>query len=424
MRALRLACLSFVVLLLAACSNSGHPQNTAQMRAVNVVAGSEPLDVLVSGDLKFTVPANSVSAFSQFTSGSEETLVRSSTSQTTLFDKSLPFGDGTVSTLVIYGPRSAVQAQLIPDDTPSPGGNTFNFRAMNVASDAPSVDVYLSSTPDVTNAAPVMTSTAYGATSGIAQVAPGKYSIVYTAAGTKDVLFASAPQTFAAGTSYTTLVTPSGGGHLVNALLLVQGEGGSGTFLGNPLARVKTVNGVAGSTAVNLRIDNKTLLSNVPYGGSSSYVAVPSGPHTFQLEASNVPGTTIASLTQALTPARDYSLFATGPLSHPSMIAFLDDNTVPGTGLARVRFVDALSDGTAVDVLLNFAGQASGIAPGTATGYYSLAPGTTYTIQFTTAGGVTLLATLSPVEIDAGHVYTIYIIGTAASATAGLNVDL
>lgn len=425
MRALRLAfCLSFFAVLLAACSNSGHPQNTAQMRAVNVVAGSEPLDVLVSGDVKFAaLPANGISGFSQFTSGTNEVSVRSSTNQTVLYDQSLAFGDGTASTLLIYGPRSAVRTQLISDNPISPPNDAFNLSAMNLSSDVGPVDVYLVGSAGVTNASPVAAGAAFGSQTSPAQVAPGTYSLVYTTAGTKTVLFASAPQTFASGTSYLAIVSPSTGGQLVSAILLVQSESGSGTFLANPFARVKAVNAVVGSAAVNFKADGTTIFSNVPYGASSDYTTLASGSHTFQLEASNVPGSAIATLTQTLSVARDYSLFAIQSLASPSLIAFLDDNSVPNPGVLRVRFVNALSDGTPVDVLLNFAGQTSGIAAGAASGYYSLAPSTTYTIQFTTAGGVTVLATLAPVELDAGAVYTVYVIGTAAAAQIGVKRD-
>ncbi len=416
-----LACLFLASLLITACHRGGGGSSNAQMRAVNAVVGSEPLDVLVNSNVALSaIATNSASGFASVSSGSQEVTVRSSTSQATLFDKSLTFNSGSTNTLLIFGPRSAVQALLVADDvTTTPPANSFNFRAVDLSADLGPLDVYLSSSPDISNASPLLPSVVYGTPTSTLQMAAGTYYLIYTIAGTKDIAFTSAPQTFASGQSYTALVLSTGGGHLANAMIYVQGQGGATTFLSNPLGRVKAVNAVPGSTALTYKADsNTTLLSNVPYGGSSNYVNISAGQHTFTVEASNVPGTAIASLSQAISASRDYSLFALGALSSPRLVAFLDDNSAPAAGMVRIRFVNALSDGTAVDALLNFAAQTTNLAPASASAYYSVSPSTTYNITFTTAGGATSIATIAPVELDAGGVYTAYVIGTAGSAQA------
>lgn len=420
MRLLRLVATLFLAsLLVAACHRGGGSSNNTQMQAVNAVVGTEPLDVLVNSNVVLSaIPANSASSFASVSSGSQEVTVRSSTNQGTVFDRSLTFS-GSNNTLLIFGPRSSVQAMLVPDDpATAPPANDFNFRVVDLSADLGPLDVYLASSADISNASALIPSAVYGTPTTAVQMPAGSYTLVYTIAGTKDVVFTSTPQSLASGASYTALVLPAGGARLSNAMIYLQGTAGSATFLSNPLGRVKAVNAVPASTALTFKADSQTLLSNVPYGGSSNYVNVTSGSHTFQLEASNVPGSTIATLTQTIAPSRDYSLFAMGSLATPSLVAFLDDNTAPASGLVRIRFVNALSDGTPVDALLNFAGQASGLAAGAASGYYSVTPSLTYTVTFTTAGGVTVVATITPVELDAGGVYTAYVTGTVASAQA------
>ena len=71
----------------------------------------------------------------------------------------------------------------------------------------------------------------------------------------------------------------------------------------------------------------------------------------------------------------------------------------------------------------NFASQASGLAYGSASSYYQLTPSTTYTITFSTPGAVTVIATLTPAELDAGAVYTAYLFGAAGSAQVKLIRD-
>ena len=74
-------------------------------------------------------------------------------------------------------------------------------------------------------------------------------------------------------------------------------------------------------------------------------------------------------------------------------------------------------------MLVNFASQTSGLAYKAASGYGQFLAGTSYTITFATPGGISVIATLSPVEIDAGGVYTAYVYGQAGSAQARLVRD-
>ena len=222
----------------------------------------------------------------------------------------------------------------------------------------------------------------YSAVTDYTEVNPGTYTIVFAAAGTKDVLFQSTPQALADGAKLTVGIFPAAGGKLVNAVLLTSA---SGVLLPNPLARVKAVNAVPDSSTFTFKADGTTLLSNVPFKGSSSYVTTATGARTLQLEASNVPGTTIATLAKQLDPARDYSVVAVNMLANVQLVAFTDDNSLPASGFAKLRFANTRADAAPVDALVNFASQAAGIAQNSASSYYTLAPGTTYTITFASA---------------------------------------
>src|SRR6185369_4689252 len=116
--------------------------------------------------------------------------------------------------------------------------------------------------------------------------------------------------------------------------------------------------------------------------------------------------------------ARDYSMVAIGDASQPALAVLADENFVPATGTARVRFVNALSGSNTVDVLVNFASQVSGLGPRSASSYYTLGPSTTYTITFANPGGIGVIATLTPLEIDAGLVYSVYLLGSPAAPRA------
>jgi hypothetical protein len=89
-----------------------------------------------------------------------------------------------------------------------------------------------------------------------------------------------------------------------------------------------------------------------------------------------------------------------------------------------MRFVN-MRDAGAVDVLVNFATQATGVAPRSASGYISLAAGTTttYTVSFATPGGVAVVGAIDTGALDAGAVYSVYLFGNSASAQIRLVRD-
>lgn len=422
------AALGAALLLLAGCHNGGHAQNSTDMRAVNAVIGSDPLDVLVAGDVKFTGLAyGSTSSFAEFSSGSQEVAVRSTPSHAVFYDKTLSLNGGASTTLLIYGSSSSMSAIQLADDITSPdtapASGNFKVRAAGLSVDSGPVDVYVVQGTDISNTPATIGAVALSNVSGYAEATAGTYRLIFTVAGTKDVLFTSPAQALAAGAVYTVAVLPSGGGKLANALLLLQGASGSGTLLPNPNGRVKAVNAVPDSTAFNFKADGQTLLSSVPFGGSSSYVPLATGSRTLQLEASNVPGTVIASLPQQVDPARDYTAVAVNLTPQARLVTFTDDNTLPAAGFAKLRFANALVDSGGADVLVNFASQVSGLAYKGASSYYTFAPALNYTITFATPGGVSVIATLAPAELDAGGIYTAYLIGTAGAPQVRLVRD-
>ncbi len=421
MKKIWLAVFLAALALLSGCHKSSS-NNSTNMRSVNAVADAEPLDVLVNDNVVTSALAlGATSGFSSFNSGSQEVKIRSSTAGSILSDKSISFPGDSANTLLIYGHRAAIQNQILADDTLTIDSGQLRVRLVNLAPDAGPVDMYLAA--PIASSPVIIGGAAYGTVAGSAEVAPGSLTITFTTAGTQDILFQSSPQTFTAGLYYTILVVPTQGGKQVNAVILTQGLSGSGVYLQNPVSRMKAVNDITDSTTVNFKVDNVPVLLALPFGGNSSYVNTLSGQHNLQVEASNVPGTNIATLSTNLLAARDYTILATGTLASASITAILDNNTLPAAGFANLRFVNGLNGGGNADFLVNFAVQASAVPFQTASTYYSLTPSTTYTITATTPGGVNVLATLSNVEIDAGGVYSAYLVGTPSNARLVLARD-
>jgi hypothetical protein len=409
------ACL-VIAALVTGCHSGGTNQNSTNLRAVNAVIDAEPLDVFVdSNKCASAVAAGGVSGYCNFDAGNRNVSVKSTTLGTVLANTTLSFGSDANETIVFYGRRSGIQQTVLVDDTPTPPSGQLTIRAADFSPEASAVDVYLVTSSDISSIAPTIPSAAYPVATAYVQIAPGSYQIIVTTAGTKDILFQAPARAFTAGSQLTLLILPSLGGKLVNAMLLSAGSGASGTFIANAVGRLKAVNAIPGSTTLNFKADGTVLLFNVPFAAASSYVQLASGSRALAIEPSSAPGSNLASATQTIDPAKDYTMVAVNPLGQPAIVVFTDDNTVPATNLAKVRFANVMTGSTAVDVLVNFASQTTGLAPRTASPYFSLAAATSYTVAFTTQGGTTVIATFDTAALDNGAVYTIYLFGSPSA---------
>jgi Domain of unknown function (DUF4397) len=414
-------CIALMIMaaaLAGGCNKNGKNQNSADVRVLNAVVDAEALDFLVDDDVKQSgVAVGSTTGYASFNSGGRTVKVRSAVNGTQLLEKAVNFPSGSEQTLVAYGRRATMGLLILLDDTSDPASGKFRVRAVGLSADSGPVDVYILN-GDISGVPAVLISAvAFTSVTDYAEVAEGDYRIVYTASGTKEVLFESPTSHWSAGTKNTLTVFPTAGGRLVSAAFLTPGSSGKGTFIPNTRARVKAVNAIPDSTTLTFFSGTTPLLSTVPFMGVSTYVTTTAASQSLRIEASNVPGTTVASRTQALGAGLDYTLLAVNATAQASLTVLPDNNAFPSAGKARVRFVNALVGAGSVDVSVDFASQATGIAYNTASDYIEITAGTTYTVSFASAGGVNALASLTPVEFVSGAVHTVYLFGTGTSGT-------
>ncbi len=94
----------------------------------------------------------------------------------------------------------------------------------------------------------------------------------------------------------------------------------------------------------------------------------------------------------------------------------------PGTGKARVRFVNLNIDNAAVDVLSNFTKSVGNLAYLGASPYQDLDAGT-YTFAFNTSNANVVVATTDTLTLETGKVYTLFLFGTGTAADTRLVTD-
>ena len=405
--------------ILAGCGGSGTSVDKARVRTFNAVVDAEPLDLLVTDSVLFgAVPAGGLTSYAETDPGTRVLKVRSTLpGASVLSQASANFFPGQRQTVFMRGLRGAIAPASLVDETTDAASGKFKLRALNLSFDTASYDIYVGST-DI-SAAPTFAGMTYGGLIDYIEVDAGSRVVTFTLAGSKDVVYRSSPLDFAERERATIAIYPARAGRLVNAALLRES---GGSVLPNPLARLRLVNGIPGAT-LDLKAGGTGLQSAVAYSQASAYGETASGARSLQVEATNVPGTALASLGATLEGARDHSALAWGSLAQPRLLLLADDNTIPAAASIRLRLVNALGDNVAVNGLVNFVNRAPALAAGSAAPYVTLAAGTAHTVTFTTADGTSVIATASTGAVVAGTVQTVYLLGTSAAPVARVVTD-
>lgn len=418
------ALLVAALLALAGCNSGGRPQNSTDLRVFHAVVDAEPLDALVEGDLKFpAVPLNESTTYANFNAGTRNFKVLSSTTKEVLLDQDLALASSLRSTAVLFGSRSAMRVIAVGEDTiPAPSGRA-RVRVVNVASGSPNVDVYLTTTNLAGAGTAVVAGALFGIVTGTGEVAGGDYKVIVTAAGTQDILFQSPTALpFGGGNGVTVVVSPTAGALLVNVALLQQGQTGVVNFSGNASSRYRFTNAMADAT-VNLKVDNVQTVEGAAPFASSGYLAAAAGARALRTEASNVPGTALATINSTFAVGADYTVLAAGTRAAPSIVRLADDNRLPATGNARLRVANLLTDGTSIEAAIDGTVRAATVAPNTASAYAEITATIVAVLEVRTAGGAVTLATVSPAEFAADRVVTVYVFGNSLAPQVKIVTD-
>ncbi|HEX3633851.1 MAG TPA: DUF4397 domain-containing protein [Casimicrobiaceae bacterium] len=421
-------CLTSVIL--TGCGKNNNNSSNAQMRVVNAFSQANALDVSVnSKPVVSGLPFQSMSQYADVDSGSQITIVGVTGASTALINTTYNLGSNTKYSYVIYGPQTAVAAQLLADSFNDPGDGFFSVRLVNAAPGPGALDLYLTAPgADLTATAPAVANIPYSSASLFVPVTKGtNFEIRITPAGTKDVIYDGAPQTFAEHSGATVVALGKGSGKLVNVILLREDDAGSGTLIDNLLTQYKVVNASLVPSALNVLVDGTLQLSNIPYTGVSNYQRTSAGTHNFSFEATTTPGASLLRLVQTLTAATDTSIVLTGTAGALNALVLQDNNLPPPVSTANVRFVNSSADVAAVDVFINFSKQVSNLTANSASAYINLSAaastGTSYEFDFNVAGTTTSVLKLTSVVLTAGHTYTVYLAGPASSLRGIVSQD-
>jgi hypothetical protein len=199
-----------------------------------------------------------------------------------------------------------------------------------------------------------------------------------------------------------------------------------------PNASVRVAHMSPDAPAVDVAIDGREVLTNVPFPEVSAYLTVPAGRHRVQVAAA---GSATVLYNETVTlDARPYPLVATGEVSTGTRsdtqfgVALLADRTAPSSENASVRLAHVSPDAGPVDVTVNGTGQVlfDNVTFGNASRYAEV-PGGNYTLDVRRATGNNSgpIVESFDVELSNGTAYTTFAAGyvTPARAPVGVNFE-
>ena len=417
--------------LLVACGG-GADRTKAQVRLVNASAGYAQLDLRVDDQLRQgAVAYGAAEGYFEVGPGKAASTISSVSSATTLLSFTPSLSEKKFYTLLAYGPAGALQYQQLDENVGAPEAGRALLRVVNAASDAGAMDVYLSGpTDDLRNVVPLQTGVAYSAAGNVATISSGTWRLRATAAGSKTDVRLDVPAILLPSKQVATLVlTPSAGGILVNALVLVQQ--GAITRQDTASARVRLAAAVADSGVVGARVGN-TSLATIPGSGVVSaspslddYVLVPVGTSALSV---TVNGQALSLPPKTLDAGRDYTFVVYGLAAAPLANWVDDDNRLPGNvGLVKLRLINALAD-TALPLAMTVDGRpvAGAVEGGSASAYTLVQPvaagGTNGRLSVTAAGVATPVYTSPSQTLAASGTYSVLVTGRQASVSGATGI--
>ncbi len=331
-------------------------------------------------------------------------------------------GDERLTWLVL-GPSGSFQVIAIDESRDPADKDESLLRVVNAASDAGSVDVYL--TDATTNLADVSPDYAAVATDklageGLVKLNSGTWRLRVTAAGSKtDVRIDRPDLVLASKGVYTLVVTGTTGGVLTDAMLLKQD--GPVTVLPTTQSRVRAVVGLDGGTTTNISVDGTALVSAATIPVLGTYRVVDAGPADVTM---SVDGSDVAVADLTLAAGADYTLVYTGTPASVTQTSVLDVNRLPTSGSFKVRLINAMSAlAEPISMSVNFLPAADSVALGSVALSDEIDAVSNGRLDVTRVSTSSTLYSLTSLSLESRAVYTQVMFGSAAASTGALRKD-
>lgn len=178
-------------------------------------------------------------------------------------------------------------------------------------------------------------------------------------------------------------------------------------------AQLRVLHASPDAPNVDVYIDSKQVLSNVPYPTVSSYLSLSPGTHQIKVNAAGTT-TTVINVSPTLEVGGAYTAIAANFVANIEALLATDDTTAPPSGYVGLRVIHASPDAGPVDIIANGQLVLSNVPFGTISNYLTV-PAGTYAIQVNVAG-TTTTAIAANVKLAGGTNYSVVAIGAIRTA--------
>jgi hypothetical protein len=404
--------------LLTACG--GKDSNDANIRLVNASPGYASLDLYVADNLESSdVAFGTVSSATGVSNGNVITALTLSGSTTELLTQSRSLESGKNYSVIAYGWEGALKSAVISDDETEADTGKTKVSVLNTASDAGSLDVYLTGEgEDLASATPVAAVDG-GSRSSFAAVSSGTYRLRITAKDDPtDLRLDVSGVAITSKGVVTFIITPTTGGVLVNSLMLAQG--GSVAQQLTTKARARVVAAMAGGSSVTLTAGATALATSYASPRISPYVMVDAG--TLAVNTA-IDGNSLAAQDIAFAAGSDTTLIVSGAgLGDASVSIVRDDNRLPTTtGKYKIRLMHAspaLSN-DALSLSVNLSPVVDNQAYKSASTFRLLTATTAADIEVSSLSLLDPVVSLLDQETISKGIYTLFVYDLANGTTTG-----
>lgn len=417
-----LACAAVV---LAACGGGGGSSGNANVRLANATTTHASLAMLANGATAVSAAAiDSVSDYASVGAGGPTLQINDATSSSALATLAPSVSQDAHYVVVAYEGGGSLRTTVIAEDVAAPAAGTTSLRILDAATDAGAVDVYVTDpAADITTlTSPTFTfpSSTTLQTSAFLSIVPGTYRVRVTGNGDPgDLRLDVASVTLTSQEIASLILTPTSGGTLVNGALLAQQ--GAYASARNPNARVRLAAAVAGGATVAASAASAAIGSDVVSPSVGSYVVVAAGTPVNV----SVNGASVSAPSAPLAAGSDTTLLVYGSAGAPAASLIVDDNHLPSaTSNLKLRLVNGLT-GAAQPLTLDaaFAVVASNVAPDSASSYGVVASSTALRVDVFTPSSATPIFSDSTLSVPGDAVFTLFMLGDAATPIALLRKD-
>jgi len=427
------AVMAFATAALAGCGSSGSSDKNGSVRLVNATLTHASINLLENGDPIVTGTAkDTASDYVDVDSGSPSLQINDATTGAVLSVTAPTVAEDQKFALVAYESGGAVRTSVITEGTTVPPANTAIIRVFNAATDAGSIDVYITDpSVDITTlSSPTFTFTASTSVQasnflsfGAPSPAGATYRVRVTGTGNPSDLRLDIPSvTLLSERVATVILTPTAGGTLANGSVLI--EDGLYTATPNTSARVRLVAAVTNGATVSATAGSTPIGTNVIAPAIGTYVSVASG------SALNITvnGASVGAPAGTLAAGSDSTLMVYGNAASATVNLIADDNHLPAASSNyKLRLVNGLT-GAAVPLTMdvNFGNVASNVLPGAASAYSVLGQSAVTQISVTSPSSLTPIYPVPPnstVAILGGNVFSLFMLGDAGAPIGVLRKD-